>query len=120
MLPTQATSYQLDFERERRDKEEAMVKFAKETKIWKGDVANLSERLNALGLEHSETLDQLDFLKKCSGLEGHKREVSNGLRMQATCISNSSACNISACIIMHCFVLCSVTYCIKMKQIIQV
>ena len=55
----QATTYKLDFEQERRDREELAGKFEGEREAFQADIAKLNDQLKAVHLEHNDTLAQL-------------------------------------------------------------
>ena len=62
----QATTYKLDFEQERRDREKLIGKFEGEREAFQADIAKLKDQLTAMHLEHYDTLAQLRGLKELS------------------------------------------------------
>ena len=69
-----ATTYKLDFDQERSDRQEAAGKFDEERQTWQKDILALNEKQEKLLFERDEIYAQLEQLKEASA--GHKREVS--------------------------------------------
>ena len=73
MFCSQATTYKLDFEQERRDREEVVGRFNDEREALQADIVKLNKQLSAVHLEHSDTSAQLQQMKELSLLQ--KNEV---------------------------------------------
>ena len=66
VCPLQATTYKLDFELERMDRDELIGRFEGEREAFQADIAKLNDQLTAMHLEHDDTLAQLQGLKELS------------------------------------------------------
>ena len=73
MFCSQATTYKLDFEQERRDREEVVGRFNDEREALQADIVKLNAQLAAVKLEHDDTSAQLQQMKELSLLQ--KNEV---------------------------------------------
>lgn len=78
----QATTYKLDFEQERSDREEAMGRFETEREVFEGDrelfmadVATVNEKLAAKHLELDDALGKLEQLKELSVAQKEKVRI---------------------------------------------
>ena len=62
MFYPQATTYKLDFEQERSDREEVMGRFEGERQAFQADIVKLEGRLKAM--ERNDTLAQLSSVQR--------------------------------------------------------
>ena len=60
----QATTYKLDFEQERTDRQEAMGRFVEEREAFQETIEKLHEKMKIMYLEHDATVAQLEQLKE--------------------------------------------------------
>ena len=81
----QATTYKLDFEQERTDRQEAMGRFDGERVAFQKTIENLSEKMRAMYLEHDNTVAQLEQLKETS--------VQNKAEVRGQITPGSSICH---------------------------
>ena len=97
--PLQATTYKLDFEQERRDREELIGRFEGEREVFQADIAKLNDQLTAVHLEHDDTLAQLRGLRELSLPQKHEVKFRPKQHMQPVCVC---VC-VCVCVSTHCF-----------------
>ena len=83
----QAMTYKLDFQQERRDRENMIGRFDEEREALQADIAKLNEQLAAVKLEHDDTSTQLQQMKELSLLK------KNEVRFKPHCSSASKLCS---------------------------
>ena len=77
MFYPQATTYKLDFEQEKSDREEVMGRFVGEREAFIADIVKLEAELKAKHLEHHDTVAQLQQLKTLSLAQKVRKQITS-------------------------------------------